>query len=145
MPPSRLKKTLKRITIVQEKKFRQAMAEGCCVEEAAAFADIDEEQCVWMCRRDPLLTRLVDQEATLDELQRQAKAILNDATNPQSMGLWSKADKLRAAKLVIETVKTVKPELLTQDAVRPKTLAEVAAQSRKERGAPPAPGTEKPQ
>jgi len=135
-----IRKPKKRATRKQEKAFREAMTDGCCVEEATTISTMNDEQVHWMCRRDPLLNRLVDQEASLDDLTRQAKAILNDATHPKSTGFWDRNQKLRAAKLVIETVKSIKPDLLLKEPQKPQTMDELVKESRRQRGAT-APGT----
>ncbi len=136
MKPCESRKKRERITKDQERLFRDALGEGKGTEEAANVAGLTMKQAVWVCRRDPLMQRLVDQEASLDQLQRQAKAVLNDATNPQSSGAWDKNQKLRAAKLVIDTVRSLKPELLTKEPVVVKDIGELAAMSRAARTVP---------
>ena len=135
MKPAEGRKKRKRITRDQERLFRDALGEGKGTEGAANLAGLTMKQAVWLCRLDPIMQRVVDQEADLDQLQRQAKAVLNDATNPMSRGAWDKNQRLRAAKLVIETVRSLKPELLTKEPVVVKDIGELARLSRASRTA----------
>lgn len=130
--------------------FRKGLGRGMSVDEAAAFASITGEQAIWLCRRDPLMQRLVDQEADLGQLQKQAAAVLNDATNPASSGGWARIQVLAAAKLVYDTCVKVNPDLLKREAEKPTTMKELQAivageKLPAEKPAVKAPGTEEPQ
>ncbi len=154
-PPKSLKKATrarKRVvtTKLQINHFRKGLKRGMSVDEAAAFASITDEQAVWLCRRDPIMQRLVDQEADLRQLQKQAAAVLNDATNPASKGGWARSQVMAAAKLVYDTCVKINPDLLKREAEKPTTMAELAAIVAGDK--PPAkkpvieaPGTEEPQ